>query len=128
MLRFEVFLAILLNRYQRSIASEEKQLLLPNLQRMRESQVKKIIEDIKELGVRRFAMMNYGTLDSLLWEFMQALRELGYRITGMVQVLKKVTEETSLPNESYLKSGRSCFDFVAQSFSQTFTSLPDQIL
>lgn len=89
----------LLNWYERSIAGEEEQLVLPDLQRMRKSQMKKIVEDLKELGVKRFAMMNYSTLDGLPYEFAKTLRELGYRMKGTVQVLKKVTED--YPDEEY---------------------------
>ena len=90
---------ILIDWYQRSTMGEEKQLVLPDLQRMRGSQVKKIIKDLKELGIKKFAMMNYGTLNGMPWEFMKALRELGYHLKGTVQVLKKVTEE--YPEETY---------------------------
>lgn len=73
--------------------------MLPDLQRMKESQVKKIIEDMKELRIKKFAMLNYGTLDGLPYEFMKTLRDFGYRMKGTVQVLKKVTEE--YPEETY---------------------------
>ena len=59
----------------------------------------KIIEDLKELGIKKFAMMSYGILNGPPWEFMKALRELGYRMKGSAQLLKKVMED--YPEETY---------------------------
>ncbi len=66
---------------------------------MRESQARKILKDLKKLGIRRFAMMNYGTLNGIPYEFAKVLREFGYRMKDTVQVLKKVT--AVYPNEEY---------------------------
>lgn len=89
----------LVDWYSRSIAGEEDQIVLPDLQRMRESQARKILKDLKELGIKRFAIMNYGTLEGLSYEFTKVLSEFGYRMKDTVQVLKKVTAD--YPNEEY---------------------------
>lgn len=85
--------------YARSVEGEEDQIVLPDLQRIRESQAKKVLKDLKELGIKRFAMMNYGTLNGIPYEFAKVLREFGYRMKDLVQVLKKVTKD--YPDEEY---------------------------
>ncbi len=78
---------------------EEDQIVLPDLQRMRESHVRKILRDLKELGIRRFAMINYETLNGIPYEFVKVLKAFGYRMKDTLQVLKKVTAD--YPDEEY---------------------------
>ncbi len=85
--------------YARSVEGGEDQIVLPDLQRKRPGQVRKILMDLKKLGIKRFAMMNYGTLNGMPYEFAKVLREFGYRMKDTVQVLKKVTAD--YPDEEY---------------------------
>lgn len=90
---------LLLEWYQRSVMGEEEQLLLPDLQRIGEYKVRRILKTLKNLGVKRFAVMNYGTIDGIRWELIKIIREYGYDLGPKVQVMKKVTED--YPDELY---------------------------
>lgn len=59
---------------------------------MRESQLREILRNLKEIGVKRFAIRNDEML-RITWEFLRTIREFGCDLCSKIQVLKKITKD-----------------------------------